>query len=203
MTWRPWTLHAFGAALDNPELTVFCVVGDGEAETGPLAGSWHANKFLNPARDGAVLPILALNEYKIANPTILARIPEPELLELMRGYGYAPQVVAGDDPAAVHQRFAGVLDDCLQQIVDIQRAARAGGDDGRPAWPMIVLRTPKGWTRRHRPCALARRPRGGSAAGHGRRSAGRPHLHPRARRRHAGGRGLGLARVSHRPPAHR
>jgi xylulose-5-phosphate/fructose-6-phosphate phosphoketolase len=139
-------LHAYGAALDDPELTVFCVVGDGEAETGPLAASWHANKFLNPARDGAVLPILALNEYKIANPTILARIPEDELLQLMRGYGYAPQVVAGDDPAAVHQRFAAVLDDCLNRIAEIQRAARDGGDGGRPAWPMIVLRTPKGWT---------------------------------------------------------
>ncbi|UQU62607.1 phosphoketolase family protein [Couchioplanes caeruleus] len=139
-------LHAFGAALDDPELTVFCVVGDGEAETGPLAGSWHANKFLNPVRDGAVLPILALNEYKIANPTIFARIPEPELLELMRGYGYAPQVVAGDDPATVHQRLAAVMDDCLQQIADIRQAARAGGDGTRPAWPMIVLRTPKGWT---------------------------------------------------------
>jgi xylulose-5-phosphate/fructose-6-phosphate phosphoketolase len=139
-------LHAYGAALDDPELTVFCVVGDGEAETGPLAASWHANKFLNPARDGAVLPILALNEYKIANPTILARIPEEELLQLMRGYGYAPQVVAGDDPAAVHQRFAAVLDDCLEQIAQIQSVARDGDDGGRPAWPMIVLRTPKGWT---------------------------------------------------------
>jgi xylulose-5-phosphate/fructose-6-phosphate phosphoketolase len=139
-------LHAFGAALDNPDLTVFCVVGDGEAETGPLAGSWHANKFLNPARDGAVLPILALNQYKIANPTILARIPESEMLELMRGYGYAPEVVSGDDPATVHQRLADVLDGCLQRIADIQRAARDGGDESRPAWPMIVLRTPKGWT---------------------------------------------------------
>jgi xylulose-5-phosphate/fructose-6-phosphate phosphoketolase len=139
-------LHAYGAALDDPELTVFCVVGDGEAETGPLATSWHANKFLNPARDGAVLPILALNEYKIANPTILARIPEEELLQLMRGYGYAPQVVAGHDPATVHQRFAAVLDDCLERIAGIQQAARGGGDGGRPAWPMIVLHTPKGWT---------------------------------------------------------
>jgi xylulose-5-phosphate/fructose-6-phosphate phosphoketolase len=139
-------LHAYGAALDDPALTVFCVIGDGEAETGPLATSWHANKFLNPARDGAVLPILALNQYKIANPTILARIPEAELLELMRGYGYAPRVVAGDDPAAVHQQFAAVLDDCLGRIAEIQRAARDGGDRSRPAWPMIVLRTPKGWT---------------------------------------------------------
>jgi xylulose-5-phosphate/fructose-6-phosphate phosphoketolase len=139
-------LHAYGAALDNPDLTVFCVVGDGEAETGPLAASWHANKFLNPARDGAVLPILALNEYKIANPTILARIPQEELLELMRGYGYAPEVVSGDDPGTVHQQFAAVLDGCLERIAEIQRAARGGGDGSRPAWPMIVLHTPKGWT---------------------------------------------------------
>jgi xylulose-5-phosphate/fructose-6-phosphate phosphoketolase len=139
-------LHAYGAALDNPDLTVFCVVGDGEAETGPLAASWHANKFLNPGRDGAVLPILALNQYKIANPTILARIPEAELLDLFRGYGYAPQVVAGDDPAAVHQAMAARLDDCLGRIAQIQEAARSGGAAERPAWPMIVLRTPKGWT---------------------------------------------------------
>src|SRR4051812_1785412 len=98
-------MHAYGSVLDNPDLTVFCVIGDGEAETGPLAASWHANKFLNPARDGAVLPILALNEYKIANPTILARIPQEELLELMHGYGYAPEVVSGDDPGTVHQQF--------------------------------------------------------------------------------------------------
>jgi xylulose-5-phosphate/fructose-6-phosphate phosphoketolase len=139
-------LHAYGAALDDPDLTVFCVIGDGEAETGPLATSWHANKFLNPARDGAVLPILALNQYKIANPTILARIPESELLELLRGYGYAPYVVSGDDPSAVHQQFAGVLNTCLDGIAEIHRAAREGGDGSRPAWPMIVLRTPKGWT---------------------------------------------------------
>jgi xylulose-5-phosphate/fructose-6-phosphate phosphoketolase len=138
-------LHAYGAVLDNPGLTAFCVIGDGEAETGPLAGSWHANKFVNAARDGAVLPILALNEYKIANPTILARIPEEELLDLMRGYGYAPRVVAGDDPAEVHQQLAAVLDDCLDRIHAIQRSAR-DGDDTRPAWPMIILRTPKGWT---------------------------------------------------------
>ena len=139
-------LHGYGAALDNPNLTVFCVIGDGEAETGPLAASWHANKFLNAARDGAVLPILALNEYKIATPTLLARIPEPELLELLRGYGYAPHMVSGDDPAAVHQQFAAALDDCLDRIDEIHRAARGAGDTGRPAWPMIVLRTPKGWT---------------------------------------------------------
>ncbi|MGW4328258.1 phosphoketolase family protein [Nocardia sp. NPDC004573] len=139
-------LHAFGAALDNPDLTVFCVVGDGEAETGPLATSWHANKFLNPARDGAVLPILALNEYKIANPTILARIPESELLALLRGYGYEPIVVAGDDPAAVHQAMAAAVDTSMERIDRIQRAARDGADGERPTWPMIVLRTPKGWT---------------------------------------------------------
>ncbi|WP_084467179.1 phosphoketolase family protein [Nocardia arthritidis] len=139
-------LHAFGAALDNPDLTVFCVIGDGEAETGPLATSWHANKFLSPARDGAVLPILALNEYKIANPTILARIPEPELLALLRGYGYEPIVVAGDDPAAVHQAMAAAVDTSMERIDRIQRAARGGSDVTRPAWPMVVLRTPKGWT---------------------------------------------------------
>ncbi|MEV4125388.1 phosphoketolase family protein [Nocardia sp. NPDC049707] len=139
-------LHAFGAALDNPDLTVFCVVGDGEAETGPLATSWHANKFLNPVRDGAVLPILALNQYKIANPTILARIPESELLTLLSGYGYEPIVVAGSEPAAVHQEMAIAVDTALDRIAEIQRRARAGTDGARPSWPMIVLRTPKGWT---------------------------------------------------------
>lgn len=139
-------LHAFGAALDNPELTVFCVVGDGEAETAPLAASWHANKFLNPVRDGAVVPVLALNQYKIANPTILARIPESELLELLRGYGYAPVVVSGDDPAAVHQDMAAALDGCLDDIDQIRQRARSSADTARPARPMIVLRTPKGWT---------------------------------------------------------
>ncbi|MFC8047648.1 phosphoketolase [Nocardia sp. NPDC057353] len=139
-------LHAFGAALDNPDLTVFCVVGDGEAETGPLAASWHSAKFLNPARDGAVLPILALNEYKIANPTLLARIPEDELRALFRGYGYDPVVVAGSDPAEVHQALAAAVDGALDRIAEIQRAARTGGDGARPIWPLIVLRTPKGWT---------------------------------------------------------
>lgn len=139
-------LHAFGAALDNPDLTVFCVVGDGEAETGPLAASWHSAKFLNPARDGAVLPILALNEYKIANPTLLARIPEDELCSLMRGYGYEPVIVAGSDPAEVHQSFAAALDGALDRIAAIQRGAREGADGSRAIWPMIVLRTPKGWT---------------------------------------------------------
>ncbi|MCU1648406.1 MAG: phosphoketolase [Nocardia sp.] len=138
-------LHAFGAALDNPSLTVFCVIGDGEAETGPLAGSWHANKFINPARDGAVVPILALNQYKIANPTILARIPESELVSLLRGYGYEPVIVSGSDPAAVHQAMAAAMDSCLDRIAAIQQAARSG-DGTRAIWPMIVLRTPKGWT---------------------------------------------------------
>ena len=140
-------LHAYGAALDHPDLTVFCVVGDGEAETGPLATSWHAAKFIDPARDGAVLPILALNAYKIANPTLLARIGEDELSALMRGYGYEPHIVAGDDPGQVHQDLAGTLQTCLDTIVQLQRAAREDGqtrDDLR--WPMIVLRTPKGWT---------------------------------------------------------
>jgi len=141
-------LHACGAALDNPNLTVFCVVGDGEAETGPLAASWHCNKFLNPKRDGAVLPILALNQYKIANPTILARIPEPELLRLLCGYGYEPRVVSGHDPATVHQDLAAAMADCLDRIQEIRDAARNTADPSteRPAWPMIVLRTPKGWT---------------------------------------------------------
>ncbi|WP_280220281.1 phosphoketolase family protein [Nocardia neocaledoniensis] len=139
-------LHAYGAALDNPDLTVFCVIGDGEAETGPLAGSWHANKFLNAGRDGAVVPILALNEYKIANPTIFARIPEAELVELLRGYGYQPIVVSGSDPAQVHQDMAAAMDSCLAQIARFQRAAREDDDTSRPRWPMIVLHTPKGWT---------------------------------------------------------
>jgi xylulose-5-phosphate/fructose-6-phosphate phosphoketolase len=139
--------HAYGAAFDNPDLLVACVVGDGEAETGPLATSWHANKFLNPASDGAVLPILHLNGYKIANPTVLARIPESELLSLLRGYGYAPRVVAGDEPAAVHQALAAALDEVLDEIAEIQSRARTGTWVGTtPAWPMIVLRTPKGWT---------------------------------------------------------
>jgi xylulose-5-phosphate/fructose-6-phosphate phosphoketolase len=139
-------LHAFGAAFDNPDLTVFCVIGDGEAETGPLATSWHAHTFVNPARDGAVLPILALNEYKIANPTVLARIPESQLLELMRGYGYHPYVVAGDDPATVHQDMAAALGACLDRIGEIQDAARTQTMTTAHAWPMLVLRTPKGWT---------------------------------------------------------
>ncbi|SCG71615.1 phosphoketolase family protein [Micromonospora humi] len=138
--------HAYGAAFDNPDLLVACVIGDGEAETGPLAGSWLSNVFLNPARDGAVLPILHLNGYKIANPTVLDRIPTDDLLDLMRGYGYQPYVVEGDDPTAVHQVLAATLDRAVDEITGIQRRARSGGDVERPRWPMIVLRTPKGWT---------------------------------------------------------
>ncbi|WP_445151256.1 phosphoketolase family protein [Baekduia sp. Peel2402] len=139
-------VHAYGAAYDNPDLTVLCVVGDGEAETGPLAASWHANKLLDPARDGAVLPVLHLNGYKIANPTILARIPEDELRSLMVGYGHDPIFVTGDDPQDVHQQIAAALDRATDKIAEIQRAARDDGLTERPAWPMIVLRTPKGWT---------------------------------------------------------
>ena len=138
--------HAYGAAFDNPDLLVACVIGDGEAETGPLAGSWHSNKFLNPARDGAVLPILHLNGYKIANPAVLARVPAPELESLLRGYGYRAWTVEGDDPAQVHQRLAAVMDTVVAEIQQIQRRAREHGDTSRPAWPAIVLRTPKGWT---------------------------------------------------------
>ncbi|CAN5246091.1 phosphoketolase family protein [soil metagenome] len=142
--------HAFGAVLDNPNLTVACVVGDGEAETGPLATAWHSNKFINPREDGVVLPILHLNGYKIANPTILARIPEAELLELMRGYGYSPRLVSGgfdhEDPMRVHQRFAAELETALDDIASIKADAAAGTLQQRPAWPMIILRTPKGWT---------------------------------------------------------
>jgi xylulose-5-phosphate/fructose-6-phosphate phosphoketolase len=138
--------HAYGAAFDNPGLTVFCIVGDGEAETGPLAASWHSNKFVNPRRDGAVLPILHLNGYKIANPTVLARIPDEELTRLLDGYGHAPVFVSGHEPEAVHQALAAALDSSLEQIARLQHDARAGGRSARPRWPMIVLRTPKGWT---------------------------------------------------------
>jgi xylulose-5-phosphate/fructose-6-phosphate phosphoketolase len=138
--------HAYGAAFDNPDLVVFCVVGDGEAETGPLAASWHSNKFVDAARDGAVLPILHLNGYKIANPTLLARIPQHELQALLEGYGHKPIFVEGDEPAAVHQELAAAMDSALDQIAEIQRGAREGHDGPRPTWPMIVLRTPKGWT---------------------------------------------------------
>ncbi|WGF87750.1 phosphoketolase family protein [Marinivivus vitaminiproducens] len=138
--------HAYGAALDNPDLLVACVIGDGEAETGPLAGSWHGNKFLDPATDGAVLPILHLNGYKIANPTVLARIPEEELRSLLVGYGHEPVFVTGDEPMAMHQAMAETLDLCHARIAEIQGEARSGGVRQRPRWPMIVLRTPKGWT---------------------------------------------------------
>ena len=138
--------HAFGAAFDNPDLLVACVIGDGEAETGPLATSWHSNKFLNPATDGAVLPILHLNGYKIASPTVLARIGDDELESLLRGYGYSPYFVEGDDPQAMHQLMAGTLDAALDEIRRIQKAARREGVTDRPRWPMVVLRSPKGWT---------------------------------------------------------
>ena len=142
--------HAYGAAFDNPDLLVAAVVGDGEAETGPLATAWHSNKFVNPEQDGVVLPILHLNGYKIANPTVLARIPESELLDLMRGYGHEPYLVSGgfdgEDPREVHKRMAATLDVILDRIAEIKRAARAGELDGRPSWPMLILRTPKGWT---------------------------------------------------------
>ena len=141
--------HAYGAAFDNPDLIVACVIGDGEAETGPLAASWHSNKFLNPARDGVVLPILHLNGFKIANPTVLARIGRDELTELMRGYGHDPHFVEGDDPSVVHQSLAATLDTVLAKIREIQRQARSADAKSsplRPRWPMIVLRTPKGWT---------------------------------------------------------
>ncbi|WP_222547299.1 phosphoketolase family protein [Asaia lannensis] len=138
--------HAYGAVLDNPDLVVACVVGDGEAETGPLATSWHSNKFLDPRNDGAVLPILHLNGYKIANPTVLARIPEEELLALFRGYGYDPVIVSGDDPDTVHQLMAQAMDSCFDRIASIQKRARSENNAERPIWPMIIMRTPKGWT---------------------------------------------------------
>ena len=140
--------HAYGAVFDNPDLIACCVVGDGEAETGPLATAWHSNKFLNPARDGAVLPILHLNGYKIANPTILSRIDEDELRQLFIGYGYQPYFVEGDDPALVHPAMAQALEACVSEIHNIQQSARdgAGKNQPRPRWPMIILRTPKGWT---------------------------------------------------------
>ncbi|MBC7577175.1 MAG: phosphoketolase family protein, partial [Tardiphaga sp.] len=138
--------HAYGAAFDNPDLIVACVVGDGEAETGPLAASWHSNKFLNAARDGAVLPILHLNGYKIASPTVLARISHDELDQLLRGYGYEPFFVEGEDSDAVHQAMAATLDRVVGKIRAMQAHARENGDHRRPMWPMIVMRTPKGWT---------------------------------------------------------
>jgi xylulose-5-phosphate/fructose-6-phosphate phosphoketolase len=138
--------HAFGAAFDNPDLLVAVVVGDGEAETGPLAASWHSNKFLNPIRDGAVLPILHLNGYKINNPTLLSRISHEELENLFKGYGWTPHFVEGDDPDLMHQKMAATLEECVLEIRRIQKEARASGEAVRPRWPMIVLRSPKGWT---------------------------------------------------------
>jgi len=139
-------MHAYGAVFDNPDLLACCVIGDGEAETGPLAASWHSNKFLNPVRDGAVIPILHLNGYKIANPTLLARIPKEELTSLMRGYGYRPYYVEGGDPMSVHRQMAEILETVITTIRDIQTDARSRGFQRRPDWPMIVLKTPKGWT---------------------------------------------------------
>jgi xylulose-5-phosphate/fructose-6-phosphate phosphoketolase len=139
-------LHAYGAVFDNPDLMVCCVIGDGEAETGALATSWHSNKFLNPARDGAVIPILHLNGYKIANPTVLARIPEAELTDLLTGYGYKPYYVEGHEPEPMHQKMAATLEAVVEEIHAIQKRAREQGDISRPRWPMIVLRSPKGWT---------------------------------------------------------
>ncbi|OGP27407.1 MAG: phosphoketolase, partial [Deltaproteobacteria bacterium GWB2_65_81] len=138
--------HAFGAVFDNPDLIAACVVGDGEAETGPLAASWYSNKFLNPVTDGAVLPILHLNGYKIANPTILARIPPQELASLFVGLGYEPYFVEGDEPAAMHRSMAEAMDAAIAEIRSIQRKARTAGNMAPPRWPMIILRTPKGWT---------------------------------------------------------
>jgi len=138
--------HAYGAAFDNPDLIVMVVVGDGEAETGPLATSWHSNKFLNPIRDGAVLPVLHLNEYKIANPTILARIPHEELEALLIGYGHKPYFVEGEDPLEMHRKMASTLEQTINEIRDLQQQARSSRNAARPRWPMIVLRTPKGWT---------------------------------------------------------
>jgi len=139
-------LHAYGAVFDNPDLLACCVIGDGEAESGPLAASWHSNKFLNPERDGAVLPILHLNEYKIAGPTVLARMEKTELISLMRGYGYEPRFVEGDDPVQMHQDMAAVLDAVISEIWTLQTSARSSGFSKRTPWPMIVLRSPKGWT---------------------------------------------------------
>ena len=138
--------HAFGAVLDNPDLIVACVVGDGEAETGPLATSWQSNKLLNPITDGAVLPILHLNGYKISNPTILARIEDDELEQFFRGCGWAPYFVEGDDPETMHQLMAAALEEAINAIHEIQNNARSSKDNTRPRWPMIVLKSPKGWT---------------------------------------------------------
>jgi len=138
--------HAYGAVLDNPDLVVFCIVGDGEAETGPLAAGWQSPNFIDPIRDGAVLPVLHLNGYKIASPTVLARIPEDDLRRLFEGYGYAPHVIAGDQPEEMHQKMAALMDRVLDEIAKIQTRARSHDDPSRPRWPLIILRTPKGWT---------------------------------------------------------
>src|SRR5271155_1160747 len=138
--------HAYGAAFDNPDLIVACVVGDGEAETGALATSWHSNKFLNPARDGAVLPVLHLNGYKIANPTVLGRLSDEELTHLFTGYGYKPYFVEGHEPERMHQLMAATLDSVIAEIQSIQKTARSQDPPTRPTWPMIILRSPKGWT---------------------------------------------------------
>ena len=138
--------HAYGAVFDNPDLLACCVVGDGEAETGALATSWHSNKFLNPARDGAVLPILHLNGYKIANPTVLGRLSDHELTQLFNGYGYKPHFVEGHEPEPMHQLMAATLETIIAEIKAIQEDARSRGSQARPIWPMIVMRTPKGWT---------------------------------------------------------
>src|SRR5690242_2653789 len=139
-------VHAFGAAFDHPELLVACVIGDGEAETGPLEGSWKGIHFLNPARDGAVLPILHLNGYKISGPTVLGRMSDAEVKAYVEGHGYQVHVVSGDDPALVHRDFATALDGCWKHVRAIQSDARSKGFSGRPRWPAIILRTPKGWT---------------------------------------------------------
>src|SRR5437588_8215028 len=138
--------HAYGAAFDNPELVVACVVGDGEAETGPLAASWHSNKFTDPARDGAVLPILHLNGYKIANPTVLGRLSDEKLTQLFNGFGYKVHFVEGDEPRAMHQLMAATLDRVVDEIRSLQADARATDSPTLPVWPMIILRSPKGWT---------------------------------------------------------
>jgi xylulose-5-phosphate/fructose-6-phosphate phosphoketolase len=153
--------HAFGAVFDNPNLVVACVIGDGEAETGPVATAWQSNKFLDPVTDGAVLPILDLNGYKISNPTVLARIEPEELEQFLRGCGWVPYFVEGDEPEAMHQLMAGTLDTVIEDIRQIQRRARNDRDTTRPRWPMIVLKSPKGWTGPkvvQRPPAADRRP---------------------------------------------
>src|SRR6201981_1139377 len=139
-------VHAYGAAFDNPDLIVTCIIGDGEAETGALATSWHSNKFLNPARDGAVLPILHLNEYKIANPTLLGRMSDEQLTQLFTGYGYKPYFLEGHEPQTIHQQMAEMLETVVGEIRAIQDEARESGQKELPTWPMIVMRTPKGWT---------------------------------------------------------